>query len=693
MDERPVESSTVRRRKKPRRSVEFVLTALAPLIIIAALQVLLPTTIGHWLIAIVALLAGYAFATVRHRLTTERTMFAALIENSPDLVGIAEADGTPFYLNPAGRRMVGLAPDFPVETTRLPEYYPAELRAFASDVIVTAIQGAGQWSDETRFRNWQTEATIPVSATHFLIRDPRGGRVLGIGTIARDISALNRAREARERASRRLRHTARSLAETQQLLEAVFEHSPSAIVVKDVDGRFVLTNRRFQLIMGVGDDDVRGKTDYGVLGREIADRHKAVDEAAITTGRPVTVEETGELADGQTHTFLETVFPLRDDRGNAYGVCWIGTEITERKRSEEILERAAADLQEAQRVAHIGSWSWDMATERLTWSEELYRIHGRDPSLPPPDYRRDFAKLFPPESASVLLAAIDRLRKDGTPYQLEIETLLPDGSRKWIGVRGEGVYDADHRLVGMRGTTQDITTIKHLERMKEEWTSVIAHDLRRPIGVIKMSAQLLPEVHRGALDEKEKQIAERIQSAANGLTRMVDDLLDLSRLETRRLTLEQVALDPRSIVRQTLGRLSHLTVGCNVDVTESGTPNQVYVDPVRFEQVLGNLISNAVKHGEKNGDIRVHVAAEDCAVRISVTNRGRGITADELPRLFARFARSRTSSVQGLGLGLYIAKGLVEAHGGRMWVDSVPGDTTTFHFTLPTEPCDDRRVA
>jgi signal transduction histidine kinase len=111
------------------------------------------------------------------------------------------------------------------------------------------------------------------------------------------------------------------------------------------------------------------------------------------------------------------------------------------------------------------------------------------------------------------------------------------------------------------------------------------------------------------------------------------------------------------------------------------------VDPVRFDQILGNLMGNAVKHGAKNGEIRVHVEQRGGEVEISVTNQGRGIEPDELSRIFTRFARSKSthkSEVPGLGLGLYIAKGLVEAHGGHMWVDSVPNKTTTFHFTLPS---------
>jgi signal transduction histidine kinase len=168
---------------------------------------------------------------------------------------------------------------------------------------------------------------------------------------------------------------------------------------------------------------------------------------------------------------------------------------------------------------------------------------------------------------------------------------------------------------------------------------------------------------------------------------MVDDLLDMSRIEARRLSLEQVWADPRVMLHEALERLSHLTTGTRVAVTEAGSPSQVFVDPVRFDQILGNLIGNAVKHGAKNGEIRVHVEQRGGEVEISVTNQGRGIEPDQLSRIFTRFGRSKSthgSEVPGLGLGLYIAKGLVEAHGGHMWVDSVLNNTTTFHFTLPS---------
>jgi signal transduction histidine kinase len=267
------------------------------------------------------------------------------------------------------------------------------------------------------------------------------------------------------------------------------------------------------------------------------------------------------------------------------------------------------------------------------------------------------------------------------------------GELRWISARGEAVRDSSGTIVAVRGTALDITELKELQRLREEWMSVIAHDLRQPIGVIKMAAELLPELHKGPMSENERSVAERIGSATSGLARMVDDLLDLSRIAARRLSLQRGWGDPVALVREAVERLSHVTRNTRVIVDDAKSLKPVWVDAVRFEQILANLLTNAVKYGEKDREITVHVIQRESEVEIAVTNHGPGIPRSELVDVFQRFKRSQKaaqSGVPGLGLGLYIAKGIVDAHGGRIWVDSVPGATTTFHFTIPCIAAEER---
>jgi K+-sensing histidine kinase KdpD len=351
------------------------------------------------------------------------------------------------------------------------------------------------------------------------------------------------------------------------------------------------------------------------------------------------------------------------------------------------LARAVAELREAQRIGRIGSWHYDPKTDLATWSDELFRIHdrgGRDM----PQRIHGGPPLFTPESAEVVDAALQKVLQDGQPYEIDAEVLRADGSTRWVTIRGVAVRNRAGKIVGASGTTQDITELKQLQKLRQEWMSVIAHDLRQPIGVIKMAAELLPELHGGTVTQAEADVTRRIRSASIDLARMVDDLLDVSRIEAHRLTLHRTWIDPRAVVEETVARMAHLTTGVRMNVICGEDVGRVYADPGRIGQVLGNLLSNAIKYGDHESDIDIRLARVDSTVVISVTNRGKGIEPGELSKLFHRFVRTREdrqSGVMGLGLGLYIAKGLVDAHGGRLWGESVPNETTTFSFTLPAD--------
>lgn len=625
------------------------------------------------------------------RALTERRLFAAVIDNSSDFIGIADHQGRPLYLNPGGRRMVGLSDDFPVEPTTIPEYYPQDLRGFAAEVILKTMLEQGYWHGETFFRHWQTEESIPVSDTHFMVRDHQTHKVLGMATITRDISDIKRARDELEAANRRLAQTTMELGRSRALLQAILDHTPNAVAVKDLDGRYLLINRRLEGLFAWSEANVKGKSDFDVLPRDVAQRFRSLDEEVIKVGGPVQIEDTLPMKGGE-HVFLVTRFPLLGERGR-FGVCIVWTDITKRKRAEAALRTSEEDLREAQHVAHVGSWNWDVKNDVVRWSEELYHIFGRDPSRPPPRLLSDDSHIFSPESLAALRAKVKKTLNDASSYEVDLELVRPDGTIRWVAARGEAVVDASGQVIGINGTAQDITELKQLQKLREEWTSVIAHDLRQPIGVITMSADLLPSLHPSGMNEKEEALTERIRKAGHNLSRMVTDLLDLSLLEARRLTLEQHWVDPVALVQESVERLAHVTAGHRVTVSADKDVPKVHVDPLRIEQVLGNLVSNAVKYGGEKCEIRLRVDRRPDSVEISVTNTGPGIPAVELPRIFGRFVRSdatHRSGVKGLGVGLYIARGLIEAHGGRMWAESTPGRTTTFCFTLPHRSAGER---
>ena len=483
---------------------------------------------------------------------------------------------------------------------------------------------------------------------------------------------------------RRLRRSSAELARNQRFLQAILDYSPDAIIIKDLDGRYILVNKAFEALTGVSAEAALQHTDDDVFAQSLAEELRAKDQVVRETQAPLHFEERLELNEGCV--FLMSEFPLLDEAKRTFAIGAIATDISQRKHDEEALRESLEDLRAAQHVAHVGSWRWDFRTNRSTWSAELYEIFGIDPAQAPAPIVNPGMKLLTPDSLVRLTRAMDNLRAGGEPYELDLEFTRADGGRRWCAARGEARRDPTGRVIGINGTVADITHIKELERLRDEWTSVIAHDLRQPIGVISMASEFLPALHRDSSDQ-ERAMLQHIQSATHALKRMVDDLLDMSLLEAHRLKLERKWIDLHDTVRDAVERHSRL-IGARVKLELEGQPARVFADPMRVEQVLGNLLSNAVKYGDQKSAVEVRVNVGDGEVTIAVTNFGAGIAPEDLPRLFDRFMRSkmtRATGVRGLGLGLYISKAIVEAHGGRMWVDSVTGQHTTFYFGLPAK--------
>jgi signal transduction histidine kinase len=224
------------------------------------------------------------------------------------------------------------------------------------------------------------------------------------------------------------------------------------------------------------------------------------------------------------------------------------------------------------------------------------------------------------------------------------------------------------------------------QRLREEFISVVAHDLRSPIGAIRLHAEALEKLTREQpVGERVTRIVAKMNVTATRLGRMVGDLLDASLVEAKRLALRTERVDLDQLIRDVVDRASGLTGGRAVRIVASAAIRDVELDPQRFEQIMVNLLSNATKYASPDSEIVIELRSRPGEALVSVTNAGPGIAPAERSLVFDRFYRSEGEGerTQGLGLGLYIVKGLVEAHGGRVWVESEPGRNTTFRFTLP----------
>jgi signal transduction histidine kinase len=232
---------------------------------------------------------------------------------------------------------------------------------------------------------------------------------------------------------------------------------------------------------------------------------------------------------------------------------------------------------------------------------------------------------------------------------------------------------------------RDVTILRELERLREEWTAIVAHDLRQPVGVIKLAVEQL--ARRGAsLEPPQQKMVERIRGSAERLGRMIEDLLEASRIESRRLTVSPAPIVLADCVREIAERFTEAVPGRPVRVHVEGTPGAALADLARLDQVLSNLLTNAVKYGTPATPIDVEVRRRGGEVEVAVSNSGPGLSAEELAQVFSRFYRTpaaESGAASGLGLGLYISKGIIEALGGRLSAESVPDTRTTFRIVLP----------
>jgi PAS domain S-box-containing protein len=274
----------------------------------------------------------------------------------------------------------------------------------------------------------------------------------------------------------------------------------------------------------------------------------------------------------------------------------------------------------------------------------------------------------------------------GEPFATQ-ELLIrgPDGREVPVLLSIAPVHRRDGRLEGVIVGYEDISILKELQRQREEWASIITHDLRQPLNVITVYVSMLKRMAQSPDPRMLSKGIEQTLNAAKTLNRMISDLDDISQIESKCLEVTRRPIELDVLVRESVERQRVMAPDRVINLQVRSSIPKVNADPMRIEQVLGNILVNALKYSDPETAVEVEIRQVDDEVRVLVTNRGADLSAEELPKLFGRFyrtARERAGSVHGLGLGLYIARALMEAHGGRIWPEIRPGQTT-FQFALP----------
>jgi PAS domain S-box-containing protein len=389
--------------------------------------------------------------------------------------------------------------------------------------------------------------------------------------------------------------------------------------------------------------------------------------------------------------------PLREQAvHSASRICDVEAEVEKRT---EALRKSEAMLAESQRLAKIGSFELDVATRRLTWSEQQYRNFGLEPR---PEIDRAFviARIDPRDLArheAVVKAAIAR----GEAFAMDYRVVHPDGTVLTMHTIGRPVFDAEGRIVKLVGTSQDVTErtrmeeqlraqyekLQQLDELKSNFVNSVTHELRTPLTTILGYAEFLEDEVDGPVTPGQRGFIHQIQRGARRLEYLLNDLLDFARMEAGTFMLKVVPTSLDDRVREVLESLrpqaGEMHVALETHLPDG--PLALEVDPQRIGQVLTNLLANAIKFSPKGGTVTVSAFRRGERVRCEIADAGPGITDADMARLFKRFSQleAGVGMGKGTGLGLSISKALVEAHGGAIGVESTPGAGSTFWFELP----------
>lgn len=525
------------------------------------------------------------------------------------------------------------------------------------------------------------EAQSTISGDWFQVHAYPGSNLLSV--YYRDITAH---KEAEDR-----------LRESEQRFRALTENSLDTITILAADGTIRYKSASVVRELGWTSEEIEGRSVFDFVHPDdqqgvLAQLQRLIEGELHSTD---TIELRFRHKDGSWRV-LESLVQNHLDEPAVAGLVANSRDITDRKAAEEALRASERLLSEAQRIAQLGSWEWNTGTGEISWSDESYRIWGYEPQGTLT--YETFLDGVHPEDRALVQARINETMAGGTACEAEYRVLRPDSSIRHVHARGQLIRDEMWQSVRMIGVVQDITERKLLEnalhaakeeaeranRAKSEFLSRMSHELRTPMNAILGFAQLMEmEAHT----EEDQESVEQILRAGRHLLALIDEVLDIARIEAGSMTLSLEPVGIEGALQETQDMVRRMAAEHRIRLRVEHCERYVQADQQRLKQVLLNLLSNAIKYNREGGTVKITCEERpESRLRIAVADTGRGIAPEKLQRLFTPFDRldaDLEGVAEGTGLGLSLSKGLVEAMGGTLGVQSTAGEGSTFWLDLP----------
>ena len=460
---------------------------------------------------------------------------------------------------------------------------------------------------------------------------------------------------------------------------AIWETASDAMALSDASGIVLDANPAYCLLYGRTRDEIVGRSFAIIFPPE---RREWAEEQYRATFRqadlPPTIETTVRRADG-TELWVEARYTfLTDADGNRAVMLSVIRDITERKHAEEMRARLAA-IVESSDDAIV---SKDLDGVIMTWNAGAERLFGYSAAEA---VGRPITIVIPPERLDEEPEILGRIRRGERIDHFETVRQHKDGTLLDISLTVSPIIDGSGTVVGASKIARDITERRMLERQKDAFIGIAAHELRTPVTGIKAYTQLLARRLRHTGDDAVVEIIDKLDAQADRLTGLIGDLLDATRIQSGTLPFRLAPFDLTELLAEVIDEAQRTTAQHRI-VADSVAPITLVGDRERIGQVVMNLLTNAIKYSPQADRVEVGATCDGENVIVSVRDFGIGIPVDEQQRIFDRFYRATSADragYPGLGLGLYITAEFVTRHGGRIWVESEEGQGTIVSFSVP----------
>ncbi|MGH1362687.1 MAG: PAS domain S-box protein [Calditrichia bacterium] len=487
-----------------------------------------------------------------------------------------------------------------------------------------------------------------------------------------------------------------NLKQSESFLNTVLDTIPNPIYVKDTKGRFIGYNKKFIECLGDANVDWHGKTTLDVSTQtEVGIRHHDKDMELFTTGGQQVFESCLTFNDGIAHDVIMYRDTFNNPDGSVGGLVGSVLDITERKRIENELIEHKALLEEAQRIAHMGVWTWSLKDNAFSWTDPLFEMLGLEKTQKV-GYELYRSILHPDDQENILPIFAEAIKSNTETVEVENRAFDKQGKLKHFRVIAKLLRNAENRVERIIGIGLNITThveneqkllnliseVKQVNAELNDFAHIVSHDLKAPLRSINSLSQWLISDYGSSMNEEARNMLELLGNQVTRMHALIEGVLNYSKATSQKE--EKADVNLTESVNELIKLLAPPE---NISITVETPLPKLFLSKTRIEQVFQNLISNAIKYMDKPiGKVQIAAVRGTDTWLFSVTDNGPGIPSSDFEKIFRIFQTvGDQQSFENTGIGLTVVKKIITLYGGSIWVESTLGEGTTFCFTLPAQ--------